>query len=578
MEVKGFSFAKNRVIAEDYSKVSKISDLCLIQNNIIYSPLTRDIFIADEKEFEKMKNMEKSKEHFPKLGTEKTLNIFLTTACNLRCIYCYARGGEEPLVINPNFVKRAIDEFAKNKNELNLFFHGGGEVTQKIEEVKEILDYTKTKVKNVSVSLGTNGVFSKEILEWLVKNKFHFTVSIDGPPEIQDKQRPSPFNRASNSAVERTIKKLVELKYEFNTRTTISAFSVKKMLENVEYFHNLRIKNIHLEPLYESGRSLKATSIYARAPDLKEYEKNLLKAAELAEEYGMHMYSTFISTLNVPRNAFCGAAGTNFSLTTDGYITACHEAALEKHGPKEFIYGKYNKEKDEIEIFEDRFEHLKNRTVRNMPYCQDCYIKWNCAGDCLIKVFNKTGDMYKPDKERCGVKKELTKQYLIYKAKKELLGWKPTITKNKVLKMFFNEVPLKAVKNNGKFSSNAYIEIDLSRTDLNKLAEQMKDVKKKNEWKPMLFVLNFNLKEDELTATNGKKITDFLETLQKNKIRYKIVTPLGYCMLGPDYEKINEKLKIPAKKGEFVIDANLRANAIKKCSSCIYRIRKKCMI
>ncbi|MGA2034858.1 MAG: hypothetical protein ABSG68_21620 [Thermoguttaceae bacterium] len=64
--------------------------------------------------------------------TETTL--FLTRACNLRCVYCYASGGERPNVMPWQVAKAAVDFVLENaaaleQSSVGVSFHGGGEPT-----------------------------------------------------------------------------------------------------------------------------------------------------------------------------------------------------------------------------------------------------------------------------------------------------------------------------------------------------------------------------------------------------------------------------------------------------------------
>src|SRR5436190_13662907 len=62
-----------------------------------------------------------------------TLTLFLTTACNLRCTYCYAAAGDTPTkFMNLEVAKRGIDFVVgntrrKGTSNIEITYHGGGE-------------------------------------------------------------------------------------------------------------------------------------------------------------------------------------------------------------------------------------------------------------------------------------------------------------------------------------------------------------------------------------------------------------------------------------------------------------------
>lgn len=77
------------------------------------------------------------------------VTLFLTTACNLRCTYCYASAGDTPTkFMSLEVAKRGIDFVAGNAQKKNLPFfeiayHGGGEPTVNWRVMTGSLDYAR---------------------------------------------------------------------------------------------------------------------------------------------------------------------------------------------------------------------------------------------------------------------------------------------------------------------------------------------------------------------------------------------------------------------------------------------------
>lgn len=59
--------------------------------------------------------------HIPILGEKSHLAILLTTSCNLRCKYCFARRGEKQETIDFDFVKSGIYHFFKSTDSKTGF-------------------------------------------------------------------------------------------------------------------------------------------------------------------------------------------------------------------------------------------------------------------------------------------------------------------------------------------------------------------------------------------------------------------------------------------------------------------------
>jgi uncharacterized protein len=315
-----------------------------------------------------------------------------------------------------NLAKEFIDYIlSKNKSDIfSLGFHGGGEPTLAFDLMKKSVDYTKKKCKERKIefksSCATNGILSEEKLNWIISNKMHLSVSFDGTPKIQDIQRPFVNGKPSHLFVENTVKMLVDEKQNFLIRSTIINFSVNKMSEIINYFHKLGIKNVQFEPAFECGRCLK-TKIHSPSPHV--FIKNYIKAFELAESYNIGLYYSG-GTISKLTNKFCGAAGENFFVTTDGYITSCLEV-MHKEDPasKNFFYGKYNKNSKKIEIFKDRLKLLSSRTVNKINDCQNCFCKLHCAGDCLVKGYRLHKSLFKAGGDRCLINREIVRYTLL---------------------------------------------------------------------------------------------------------------------------------------------------------------------
>jgi len=128
-----------------------------------------------------------------------TVSLFLTTACNLRCFYCYASARDTPKKFMPfEVAKRGIDSVSGNASRkqtgrFEVAYHGGGEPTLNWRVMTESLAYARDKAAELglefSAGAATNGVMNDTQIDWVIANLHSVSLSCDGLPSVNDQHR-----------------------------------------------------------------------------------------------------------------------------------------------------------------------------------------------------------------------------------------------------------------------------------------------------------------------------------------------------------------------------------------------------
>jgi uncharacterized protein len=361
-----------------------------------------------------------------------SVTLSLTTRCSLRCIYCYARAGEKqkdmPMEIAQAAVNLLKEQIIKTKEKvLKINFHGQGEPTANWSLFVNIINYTNHIAKEnslkVDYSMSTNCIFSDRQREFIAQIFRRLSASIDGMPSIQNKQRPLPSGKGSFDIAYETLKYFDANNISYGIRATVLPDSVSAMVDSTTFIaENFNTDRIHFEPVFESGRA-KNISI-DKDQFYSSFVKEFFKAERVGEKHNIHLaysgcrYDKF-------GGQFCGATGPdlNFVVTTDGLVTSCYEVTDRSH-PKGwfFIYGEYDKALHEFVIDQQKVKYLQSISVDRMVRCRNCFIKWNCAGDCLARQDIdledlKNGEKMREMSPRCLANKEIT----IYELAKEAI-------------------------------------------------------------------------------------------------------------------------------------------------------------
>lgn len=111
-------------------------------------------------------------------------------------------------------------------------------------------------------------------------------------------------------------------------------------------------------------------------------------------------------------NHFCGVSQDTFALSPDGNASACYEAFSEDSPlAGTFFYG--TPTVDGYRFDRTVLDHLRQQAVQHRSYCDGCFAKWTCAGDCYHKAVAGTGSTDFAGTERCHIIRELTKDQLL---------------------------------------------------------------------------------------------------------------------------------------------------------------------
>ena len=259
------------------------------------------------------------------------------------------------------------------------------------------------------LSLVTNGVISPARADFIIEHFPGVVLSMDGPRDLQDRQRPLANGRGSFDLVMATATRFREAGFQFAIRSTITSGTVGRMTEMVDFFVNeVGSRSLHFEPAFGCGR-LGVTD--DDVPGYDDFADEFIKAFERGLELGaMVRYSA--ARVVGRRLSFCGVAQGSFNVTPDGLVTSCYEVVDAGHPlASEFIYGRFDPGAGSFEIDAEKLGRLKTLVVPNKPYCDHCFCRWQCAGDCPVRVRGTRVDYLSPS-PRCGMNQKITAHLL----------------------------------------------------------------------------------------------------------------------------------------------------------------------
>lgn len=358
------------------------------------------------------KATKKENNHLRLFSGFKALSLMLTRNCQLRCLYCYARAGENldsDFSMSQNLAEDAVNYYLGQLKEKAIFiaFHGGGEPTMSPTIIKFVVAMVERLrgSKRAYYSIVSNGLIDQKLLNWMMRKKFNLTISADGPPDIQNRNRPLAGGHASSEIVEKTIQRLVYADYPFTVRITYAAQD--SLSEIFEYFGGLGVKNINVEPLFPYGRDYPESPSAELSVDLsklyEEYAESFLSALDVAKKLNIVVVNPDFSQLESGALYYCGAAsGHTMVVTHDGKLSGCLEIVEAKDElMQQYGFGEWLPNKRSFKVNTQKILAMRQRITANIPECQNCFARYYCAGNCSVKAIRGGDNLMAINRYRC---------------------------------------------------------------------------------------------------------------------------------------------------------------------------------
>jgi uncharacterized protein len=343
---------------------------------------------------------EASEEIPPFRPTHVTLS--LTSRCHLRCVYCYARAGEQIADMDPEIRDAAIALVAANaanaqEHKFTVGFHGEGEPTANwtlFRGAVERANATSERLGlDVEFTMSTNGMWSHAQRTFIAENFRNLSISLDGWNDVQDRQRPTARGGPSFLHILSNLKFLETAGVQYGIRATVLPESVEAMLGFLDAVaNNLDCDYVHFEPVFATGRGC-TLSIEERAFH-ESFVSQYRKAVERGAAAGIQVaYSGCRPTQY--GSTFCGVAGPNpnFFVTTGGLVSSCFEIVDPETAKGHFtVYGCYDRQRRGFVFDQDRLRRIRTFGVHTIAHCRGCFAQSSCAGDCFARADFQVAD------------------------------------------------------------------------------------------------------------------------------------------------------------------------------------------
>jgi len=323
------------------------------------------------------------------------LVIWVTSACNLACRYCYEGNAKINQMMDRTTADRIlgyIEENADEKEEISVVFHGG-EPLLNFELIKYFVRKISEKYEKRQFKLTTNGtVMNWEIAQFLLDNfQNGVSLSVDGNESTHDSNRVYIDGKGSFKTVMENISTYFtkEQYSKFTIRMTLTSETINKLFDNCTYFVNMGFSTI-----------ITALNQYDKAWNAQKFEKLQGQVYDIYQEAiksGYEEKGIYLSVLDW-RNRVkgeCKISKENLKIYVNGDVYPC----IASVGDESLILGNIH-----VEPFAniDLIERICRINKMENPECGNCKHKPYCVNS-RCKLVNRAynGDFLKPSGVEC---------------------------------------------------------------------------------------------------------------------------------------------------------------------------------
>jgi len=343
-----------------------------------------------------------------------TMVLNVTNQCNLSCTYCYEYGedkivqtenGKQPKMMTEQTARESVDFLLRESGKDAHMTFFGGETLLNFRVLKTTVAYATEQAaalgKTIDFSMTTNAtLLSPEVIDFLAEHKFGVTISMDGPPDLQNKFRVFHNGTGSYDVMAPKAKALIA---KHRSRPIGARVTLTKDTLDVRRIYNHLTEEIGF---WEVGFApVTASPERPHAFGDEGFEQVLAEFRALAQDYlaaalegRHHGFSNVRETLGeIHKGASkawpCGAGFGLLGVSTGGDVGLCHRfAGSDDH--------KFGTVRDGIDRAKQH-DFLESHHVSNKTDCQTCWARPLCAGGCYHEAHTRFGTTNQPNLHYC---------------------------------------------------------------------------------------------------------------------------------------------------------------------------------
>lgn len=325
------------------------------------------------------------------------LSLAVAQKCNLGCTYCYAQQGEfggAAKNMSLETALAAVDllvDGAEPGARINLAFLGGEPMVNRLvlqAATRRATGRAAERGVSVSFSITTNGTLLRPAdAEFFEEHGFAVTISLDGPREAHNAQRPYKGGAGSYDRILDNVRPLLaqQRKMQVAARVTVTPANLR-LRETLDQFVAEGFHSVGFSPMLsaptgqgEMQREDLEVMLGGMIDCGREYERRLL----VGERYPFANLANALKEISkgTHRPYPCGAGAGYLGVSAEGELAACHRFVGDDAGAMGSLLAGVDGER--------RAAWLAERHVHRQEPCRGCWARYLCGGGCHHEVIRR---------------------------------------------------------------------------------------------------------------------------------------------------------------------------------------------
>lgn len=331
-----------------------------------------------------------------------SLSVNVIQACNLKCVYCAAGGdgsyGETLKQIDIETIEEQIRSALQSipfGDEFVLTFFGG-EPLLVPDTVRRLARFAKSQAaeRNIRMrfKLFTNGTnVTPDAAEMLAEIGCHVVISLDGPPEVHDRNRATRGGTGSSARALNGLERLMKVRDRLGSLSAGSVFGKHNtdVLSAYKYLRPFEFDSLKFDFAADTDDG-EASQAYMRSlAATAEYAFSIGGERELRR---ISLFDSYFRVLDqrTRLHNHCGAGKSHFATDGRGRIVPCQWFVGRE---SEEIGRGFAIDQEKLQAYAPRLNELNN--------CASCWARHLCGGGCMYVNQLKNGSKHVKDKNFC---------------------------------------------------------------------------------------------------------------------------------------------------------------------------------